>query len=185
MSASQVTKGKDGERELIRHLRNLLGIELTRNLDQVRDDGSDILGLEGFFIKCKRSKASHINGWWTQAVHQAKANQGKPALCYRVDRGQWRVILALRHLVPGFETAPHTLWLETSLDVFAAIIREQTATTTLTTTATSKRRPVECVECVESIKGLTDKDLEWHQYWQTKANARAKAARTQQEQLSC
>ncbi len=177
MSASQVTKGKDGERELIRHLRNLLGIELTRNLDQVRDGGSDILGLEGFFIKCKRSKASHINGWWTQAVHQAKANQGKPALCYRVDRCQWRVILALRHLVPGFETAPHTLWLETSLDVFAAIIREQRPL--IKVLKPKKDQPP------ESTVGLTTEDLNWHQHWQARSNARSKAIETQLEPILC
>jgi len=126
MSASEVVKEKAGERELIRHLRDLLGTELTRGLSQTRDgDGSNIMGLSGWTIECRRGKKARIEGWWKQAVRQARERNSRPALCYRLDFGQWRVILALRHLVPGFGATPYTLWMETSLDVFATIIRKQ------------------------------------------------------------
>ena len=44
MGAMQRRKGATGERELIALLREHLGEELTRNLDQARDGGADLKG---------------------------------------------------------------------------------------------------------------------------------------------
>ena len=63
--------------------------------------------------------------WWAQAVGQA--NGCKPLLLYRLDRKPWRAVIALADVVSGFEgqTRDEVTWtLETSLEVFAALVRE-------------------------------------------------------------
>ena len=47
-------KGKRGELEFVNYLRDELGEGITRNLDQTRDGGRDILGVPGFCIEVKR-----------------------------------------------------------------------------------------------------------------------------------
>ena len=72
MGARQRRKGGDGERELVRHLQDLLGRPVERNLNQPRVGGGDIL-LPGWSIQAKRAKAATLGPWWAQAVEQAAA----------------------------------------------------------------------------------------------------------------
>lgn len=56
-----------------------------------------------------------------------QANGAKPALIYRVDHKPWRAVVALTDVAPGFEgqARDEVTWtLETSLEVFAALVRE-------------------------------------------------------------
>lgn len=125
MTAMQHRKGADGERELAGLLRERLGAEVVRNLVQAREGGSDLLGIDGWSIEVKRAARPRLSEWWGQCCRQAQATSERPALCYRLDRQAWRVVLALRHVATGFENAPLTLRLETDLDVFAALVRER------------------------------------------------------------
>jgi hypothetical protein len=92
-------KGKSGERELILVLRELLpeyAADFERNLEQTRGGGHDILGLPGWAIEVKRyGKVSQadLKGFWSQACEQARKDGGRPALAYREDRQDWRVIV--------------------------------------------------------------------------------------------
>ena len=124
MSAAQRRKGKDGERELARLLREQLGADVTRNLEQTRQGGADLLGLPDWAIEVKRAVRPRLGEWWLQTCQQAEATGQRPALFYRLDRQPWRVVVALRDVATGFENAPLTLRLETDVEVFAALARE-------------------------------------------------------------
>lgn len=84
------TKGQAGEREVCKLLRENLGGDFTRNLDQARDGGGDVpCGI--YLIEVKRVAKSALPSWWAQAVASAKAKGKIPALWYRSDRKPWRV----------------------------------------------------------------------------------------------
>ncbi len=105
MGAMQRRKGKAGELELARLLREHLGADVARNLEQTRQGGADLLGIDG-------------------TCTQAEATGQRPALFYRLDRQPWRVVIALRHVAAGFGHAPLLLRIETDVEVFAALVRE-------------------------------------------------------------
>lgn len=92
-------KGKSGERELILSLRELLpeyASDFERNLEQTRNGGHDILGLPGWAIEVKRySRVSQadLKNFWQQACEQARKDGSRPALAYREDRQEWRVVV--------------------------------------------------------------------------------------------
>mgnify|MGYP003379078687 CR=1 FL=1 len=127
MAALQRTEGAAGERELARLLRDHLGADITRNLLQARQGGADLLGVHGWAIEVKRAARARLNEWWLQTCSQAQATGQRPALFYRLDRRPWRVVVALRHIAAGFESAPLALRVETDIEVFAALAREFTA----------------------------------------------------------
>jgi hypothetical protein len=77
-------KRKSGEREAARVLHKLLGETVTRNLNQVREGGHDLLGIDGWSIEVKRARVPHLCQWWVQAVSQS--NGQRPCLLYRLDR---------------------------------------------------------------------------------------------------
>jgi hypothetical protein len=92
-------KGKSGERELILQLRQLLpeyAADFERNLEQTRNGGHDILGLPGWAIEVKRYSRvtqADLRNFWGQACEQARKDSSRPALAYREDRQEWRVLL--------------------------------------------------------------------------------------------
>ena len=85
-------KGKGGEREFAKLLQEGLGIEFNRNLDQVRNGGYDLVGLDKLAIEVKRCETLCIPAWWRQAISQAKEGQ-TPVLAYRQSRMPWTVIV--------------------------------------------------------------------------------------------
>jgi Holliday junction resolvase len=95
MSALSRAKGQAGERELARLLTELSGRDVTRRVRQHSGD-SDLLGLDGWAIECKRARAAPLaliaREWWPQAVAQARAHGGVPLLCFRADRAPWRAV---------------------------------------------------------------------------------------------
>ena len=121
----QRRKGATGERELAHQLREWLGCAVTRNLEQARSGGCDLLGIPGWAIECKRAARPRLSDWWRQCCEQAQSTEARPALCYRLDRQPWRVMLALRDVADGFHQAPLSQTVETSLEVFAALVRER------------------------------------------------------------
>jgi hypothetical protein len=79
-----------------RLIHDELGLEITRNLDQTRDGGHDLIGVPGWAIEVKRYKehnASLVKAWWMQAVDQAAAVGQEPVVFYRLDRKPWRVLM--------------------------------------------------------------------------------------------
>lgn len=121
-------KGKSGERELIGELKALLPpemtSELTRNLDQTRDGGHDILGLDGWALEVKRYAQvlpADLERFWEQTTTQARNNGARPVLCYRQDRRPWRAVIRSSDLYVDFgELYEYTV--EMSLNLFARIV---------------------------------------------------------------
>lgn len=126
MSAMQRNKGAAGERELAKILRDELGVDITRNLVQSREGGADLLGVAGWAIECKRTASPALRTWWLQACQQADRAGMKPALIYRLDRCEWKVVVAMQNLFPPFEYHPIGLtWtVEMSLPAWCAVVRE-------------------------------------------------------------
>ena len=117
-------KGKSGELEVVHILRDELGLGATRNLDQWRDGGSDILGVDGWAIEVKRAKTSQLQSWWDQAVRQA-GDSKIPSLWYRLDRRYWRVVIPLYAITHDFGKNLSLEWtVETTPEVFCALVRE-------------------------------------------------------------
>lgn len=62
----------------------------TRNLEQTRAGGFDLVGIPGLAIEVKRvENLSALPGWWKQAVRQAPPPL-TPFLMYRPNRKPWK-----------------------------------------------------------------------------------------------
>lgn len=89
-------KGQDGEREVIKLLepivRNCGQGMLFRNLNQTREGGHDIVGLDWLAIEVKRQETLDIESWWAQTLRQA-GNDKVPVLVYRQNRKAWQVCM--------------------------------------------------------------------------------------------
>jgi len=94
MSAMQRTKGATAEREFCRLIRENLGDDVSRNLDQTREGGGDIV-LRNMLIEVKHHKTPSIGQWWRQCVESAKRKGALPVLAYKINRKGWRVIVPM------------------------------------------------------------------------------------------
>jgi hypothetical protein len=123
-------KGKSGERELIGELKRVLP-ELTdaleRNLEQTRDGGYDIAGMDGWAPEVKRySKIlpADIESFWEQTTTQARNDQRRPVLFMREDRREWKARVRLVDLQDKWVAEDDLIWTaEISLDAFAWVYR--------------------------------------------------------------
>jgi len=73
-----------------RELENYhLPYSLERNLNQTRDGGADLVGLDNFQIECKRyaKQANDLprNEWWKQVCDVCEERQEIPILIYKYD----------------------------------------------------------------------------------------------------
>lgn len=90
-------KGANGERELAALLtawaREVdVSLSLARNLEQTREGGYDLSGLElyGLAVECKRVETLSIDAWWKQTVRQARNSNLIPILGFRQNRKPWQ-----------------------------------------------------------------------------------------------
>ena len=130
-------KGNQGEREFINALKDQLGdtfidkgIELCRNLEQTRSQGADLVTIPGWSIEIKRAKnasVSVLKEWWRQAVIQASVPMHVPALAYRLDYKDWRVMIPISEIYPALKDQPYILEMtaDIPLDCFCAVLREK------------------------------------------------------------
>jgi hypothetical protein len=92
-------KGQRGEREVIKILQPIVTKvhdklsravpELTRNLEQTRNGGYDIIGLPWASIEVKYCEKLNIDSWWQQTLRQT--NNGQiPILVHRSNNKPWR-----------------------------------------------------------------------------------------------
>lgn len=90
-------KGSAGERELAMLLKGWaqaegVELDLSRNLEQTRKGGHDLVGLEayGMAVEVKRVEGNGLRQWWAQAVAQANVAGGlTPVLAHRRNRQPW------------------------------------------------------------------------------------------------
>jgi len=91
--ANSRLRGATFEREIVNALRESLGVDCKRNLDQWRDGGDDIK-LPPYSIECKRRKSIAVYEWWEQAVKSA-GEKLRPVLMIRADRKETLVVMSL------------------------------------------------------------------------------------------
>lgn len=86
-------KGAQAERELANILKER-GYPVNRG--KVFYKESDVVGLEGIHIECKRVERLNIHQAMEQAVNEAhKRSDGYPTVFFRRDRGEWLVTMRL------------------------------------------------------------------------------------------
>lgn len=87
-------KGADGERELANLIRETWGYDTHRG--KVFYHESDVVGLDGIHVECKRQARPNISEAMKQAVEEAgKRKDGLPAVFSRKDREPWLVTMRL------------------------------------------------------------------------------------------
>lgn len=98
MSINSRRKGAKGELELVKELKKY-GYDVTRPAQYRGNTGnaSDVEGLQGIHIECKRVEQLRLKEWMEQAIHDAQA-EGKgnlPAVFHRKNRDRWYVTMCL------------------------------------------------------------------------------------------
>lgn len=127
MGMMQKRKGRSGEQELVRLLRDHLGVSMERNLQQTRDGGHDLNGLDALSIECKRAAKPILSSWWTQTIDQAKRAGRIPILAYRLDRKPWAFVVALSDLLDDCKDQARDLNLTATLttESFCSIAKKR------------------------------------------------------------
>ena len=97
MGKSSRDKGARAEREFANIMRDELGddVVIERRLEQTRDAGHDLSGLDPFAVEVKRCETLAIPKWWRQTTKQAEAASQRPALAYRQNGKPWRIMVEL------------------------------------------------------------------------------------------
>lgn len=87
-------KGKRGELELVHLLRDFYGYPVRRGY--VFQHESDLVGLPGVHVECKRKEKINIYTDYKQAVREAeKRSDGVPVVFHRRSNEDWLVIMGL------------------------------------------------------------------------------------------
>jgi len=120
--AGRRSKGAAAERELSKLLAEHLGTEISRNLEQTRSGGHDLIGIPGWALEIKRQEKLSINAWWQQALEQSERSGLKPALAYRQSRKPWCFVVRLADIAENMKGQPYTA--ETDIEGFCLIVRE-------------------------------------------------------------
>jgi len=120
-------KGASWERTVAAMVKESLGATVKRDLEQYRSgDRGDLIGLDGFVIECKRYKMAngghHHQDWWNQVVKAADSQGCHPALIYKYDRAEPKVVVRLSFLNSDFEGKEDTVTI--SFDTWCMLVRE-------------------------------------------------------------
>ena len=99
------TKGRAGEQELVRILKDELRLDIRRNwmAQNAEKLHADIMDVPGWAIEVRRAKVPRLPDWWAQAAAQALQCHRKPVLIYRLDRQPWLAQMSLYDLVPELQ----------------------------------------------------------------------------------
>lgn len=128
MGAMSRRKGAAFEREVAKMIRDNLGYECKRNLEQYQQGGDDLSGVPGWSIECKRYAIcvpSDIKTFWLQCEAQASARGLRPVLIVKQDRKPIQVFI--NWVGPGsdcYEQFDFNSVAEISFDLWCGIVRE-------------------------------------------------------------
>ncbi len=102
MSKMARNKGANGEREFCKWLFDHFNIPMpTRNLEQVRSGGTDIMDVEPFYIEVKRCESLNLDSWWHQVNRAAKKSHDEniiPVVAFRQNRKPWEFLIGAKHI---------------------------------------------------------------------------------------
>ena len=106
MAGLSRTKGKAGEREAVRLLVEITGLDVRRKVRQ-HDGDSDVEGLPGWCVEVKRDNGMSVAAMWEQAQRQCRGSD-RALLLYRRDRQPWT---ARWEIAEGWvESTPAVWW---------------------------------------------------------------------------
>lgn len=112
-------KGKAGEREVVKLLRELFdgyGFTIERNLlSQARSGGMDIIGIPGLAIEVKRAETLRLAEWFEQTQEQARRVNARPVLFFRQSRQPWRIMTTIRDATTGIAATVVMEWPQASI----------------------------------------------------------------------
>lgn len=98
------TKGATGERELCDWLQKTFNLEEkpTRNLDQVRDSGCDVI-CQPFAFEVKRCEKLDCLAWWGQIKRAVENKNGKafglePVVVFRQNGNKWQFMISAKYI---------------------------------------------------------------------------------------
>lgn len=95
MAINSREKGRRGEVELARVLREY-GYQARRGQQFSGANGdADVVGLPGYHIECKRVERLNIEEAMAQSVRDAREGE-VPIVCHRRDRKEWMVTIRLK-----------------------------------------------------------------------------------------
>ena len=93
-------KGKRGERELAKILREH-GIDARRGQQFCGKNGdADVIGIPGVHIECKRVERLNIHDAMKQSIHDARPGE-LPIVAHRKNKEQWLVTMRLEDWLNG------------------------------------------------------------------------------------
>lgn len=121
MTISEKCKEQRGQREIVNLLKDE-GFSASRNLQQTRDGGHDLI-IEGHSVavECKRAAKPLINQWWQQCERQARQAGLTPVLVYKLDRKPIRAIMPLQMIDSSHD---ERYLCEVDFATFAYLLRE-------------------------------------------------------------
>ena len=95
--AKSQRKGKRGELEIVRMIRDNLGIDCNRNYKQVAQaQHGDIEQLVGpYLVEVKNHATLNLRAWWQQTLTAADKKGAIPCLAYKITRAGWRFVVPL------------------------------------------------------------------------------------------
>lgn len=104
-----------------------LNVRFEKARSRTRGPSHDLIGIPDWLIECKESDCPRVKGWWTALLYVAVPQDLKPALIYHYPRRDWRVVIAVRDVLPEFSQASPHWTIETDLEVFSAILERRTS----------------------------------------------------------
>lgn len=92
------SKGAAGEREFCVWLKNELKLDFlpTRNLEQVREGGADIMTVPPFAFEVKRCQGLAFRDWWRQVSIACVDTDRVPVVAYRQNGKKWKFLLSAK-----------------------------------------------------------------------------------------
>lgn len=97
MAVNGKRKGKDGELELARKLREY-GYDARRSVQyngKAEEGQADLLGLPGIRVECKRTEKLNLYDAVNQAKRDSDGTQQKPVVFHRRNHCEWIAIMPL------------------------------------------------------------------------------------------
>lgn len=99
MGINSRAKGKKGELELSKILREF-GYEARRSVQYCGANGdADVVGIPGIHIECKRVERLNLDEAMAQSERDAKKDGGTPVVIHRKNRKPWRVTMNLEDFI--------------------------------------------------------------------------------------
>lgn len=120
-------KGANFERELARMIKDYLGVDTKRDLEQYRaSDHGDLIGLDGWTIEAKRyahnAGGNYKPEWWAQVTSSSNAAGTEPVLIYKYDRQPIKCVVRLSSINADFAGKDNTATI--SFDTWCMLVRE-------------------------------------------------------------